>query len=281
MRGAAYRDLLGGVVIYQGRVYRRPPAPDPFFPWCRVTSIKMGKIEEDQLLGQSTDDALTVSRDYTGPLILTVTYKTPTTDQTQADDQNSSEQQEIEIATESFEFSAQSLTLPNDHFVWESTYGSSQKFLVQEGLQATKLFPTVQYVLQRHLCVRLPTGAILNNLGRVNSAAFTVRKTTWPAECLRFDGASCSHKISSFGEKFWDITYKFSGQPTYDYIETGYESYVGWNRLYRPSENRYERPVLSSNSSRRIYQLDSGTPLQIIAGRQVGGFKQLFHPRGY
>lgn len=300
-RGEAYTDLLGGVKFLGGRIVRFPPLGDPAFPWARVNSITCDPIDTSDYLDGSvygnSYSPLLLAAPYHGPARLNVAYRTPSlsgndqlgpneVDAIDASDGNQAEeQQEVELATLSWDFSTQNLTLPTLRYGFE-THEAKGRALVDEllastGVAATKAIPRLEISLERKFVVRKPTATILTMLGRINAAPFTVGFDTYPAETLRFDSAMVRQAITNQGVKFFNITYKFSCMPVWDTVydaDGNVTDFVGWNRLFNPRTALWERVRLVSDGTRGIHELDS-----IITGtygnRTVSGFKLLFSPR--
>lgn len=288
--------LLGGTRFEAGELVRFPPLQDPHLLecWCQEVQIEGGGT-----FGTTSASGLNViaARNNYDWAWLTCTYRTmqddpvplpgtasgsapsgtvPTPGGTGPQNAtNTDAQQEIEIATETFDFSAQQLTLPNVFFKWS---GSSEA-LANTDTAITKTLTQMSYTLTRHFVVRLPFLSISKLLGRVNAAAFNKGKNTIAAETLRFDSANASRKVTNEGIKYFEITYKFEYRPIFDKIEDNSTTFVGWNRVYRhnAATPRWEKPVLSTDTNRGIYLLDSGIT-ETIRGSTVTGFNLLFHP---
>ncbi len=277
--------LLGGVYLFAGRIIRIPPHHDPWYPWCLCTDVKVTTVE--QLVGTQAASGLLMlnARNYADTAQLVCTYQTPSATEPDAGlsggsggpggsgGQGSDEQQEKDIATQSMDFSGKALTLPSAYWKWPG----DNKLLHEESVAATKIVPNVDYALTRHLCTFVPTTAVTKLLGRVNFEPFLVKFFLWPPDTLRFDGLHVDQKTTNKGEQYFNVTYKFAIQPTYDKIETGDTTHVGWNRLFRPQTGRWERPECVGDPGRFVHLYDSQIT-QTIRGRTVTGFDLLFHP---
>ena len=276
--------LLGGVKLIGGRIVRFLPARDPVLPWCYCDSVE---IEGLGVFGSALPLGFTVlsaANGYENGAVLVATYKTQDTDQATIDQtggtpgaegdpsggQSTDAQSEIDVATETYDFSIQQLTLPNDRYKWSS----DTKLLLNTNIGAVKGIPKIDYMLSRHLVPRLPKTAIRDMLGRVNRYAFTVAGDMWPKETLRFDGASVNRKITNEGAKYYEIGYKLAIQSTYDKIESGIRDYVGWQRLFRPDTDRWET-VTTAGGGKFLYEYDDDAPAQ----NGISGLKLLFDPR--
>jgi hypothetical protein len=274
---AVMASLLGTVALAGGVLVRIPPARDP---WTLAAVCTAVDVEGVGVYGTGSAGApafvLATANGYEQGARLTVTYQTPDADKATQDagqGDAATPQQEVELASESFEFSSQALTLPNDRYKWTGTTA----LLQQTGTQATKVLPRIEYSLQRHYVLTLPFQAITKLLGKVNTNALLVNGKNWPAECLRFDGATATRKINFQGLAFYDVTYKWAGQPVYDVIEDASTTYVTWQRVYRPDTGKWEKPVLVSDGLTQIYKVDTLIS-QTIKGTTYSGFPLLFHP---
>ena len=225
---------------------------------------------------------------------LTVTYKTPekeTPEEKEASEkEDSTEESEIDLASQTFDFSGQSMTIPTTYMQWKNG-GILNPVIKPEGAQAVRVLPKIDYALQRHEVATRPIKAIVGLMGRVNKNPFNLGIAVWPAETLRFEGANITQKLTSDGFKFFDINYKFCIQPIYDYVATSLEvlsndgtittpsktalAFVGWNRAYRYERGYWDYMRESKSVKfRGIYGYDED-----IAQGNVKGFRLLFNPR--
>jgi len=290
-------EMLGGPRYINGRIIRRLPERDPWLPQCFCESIDTEGMGKFHGAGKTENNAsyMLASLNYYELARLTVTYKTPEAstpqEQENASGDNSSEKSEIELASQSFDFSAQQLTLPMNHF--ECKYGYNTNTALLANVNSTKVIPRIDYTLQRHYVARRPISAITSLLGRINKSSFNLGVAVWPAETLRFDGASVQQKITTDGFKFFDITYKFSIMPIYDKVAKTKEvvdannktkittasqtelAFVGWNRIYRPDRAFWDKLQETKDTTRGIYLYDADVA-QSGAG---SGFNLLFNPR--
>lgn len=289
--------LLGGVRFQGGQLVRYPPQQDPYLPQCWCTNIQ---IEGGgQFSGSTTPsnlDILAAANTYDWAWI-TATYTTldadpvPTGGTSSGNPPSSSggvppgtgpqnpvtptQQEEVDMASESFDFSAQNVTLPNTYWRW---VGSTES-LKNSDTALTKTLTQATYTLTRHFVPRIPFQSISQMLGRINATTIRVGLNTFPVKTLRFDSANIQRKVTNEGFKFYEVAYQFAYRPIWDKIETGAIDYVGWNRLFRHNSStpRWEEPVLDGDPSRTIYLLDNLVS-QTINGTMVTGFNLLFHP---
>lgn len=299
-RGEAYADLVGGVKLIGGRLIRIPPMSDPAYPQARVSEIRCRKIDDDTLDGAAIGSGynpLVRHAAYRNAARLVVTYKTPSnspSDPLGPNDQQTIDNasgegvgdlQELELATQAWDYSSQQLTLSGDRFGWQRIDAPTEppnELLQNEQIAVTKTIPRVEISLERKFVLRLPQLAISALQNRINTAPFTIGYDTYPAETLRFDGAQVRQALTNLGLKFYNVTYKFSCFSTYDDYEAdnefGYDTgYVGWNRLFDPRTVLWRRVTALGNPTRGIHLLDGGYS-KTLAGRVIKGFRNLFHP---
>lgn len=286
---SAARQLLGGIKYIGGQLIRVPGLVDPELPgmFCEDVTVE----------GVGTFTSSTAVSGYqmflTSPAYdavrLQVKYSTYIPD-------------DVDLLTEDFDITAQCLTLPDEFFgfLGTGTLGTDMPVSppgnTKIGANITQ--PTISYGLVRHCVQKLPDTAMRRLLGRINQNALTLNivtgavheiddnkaanisylKTTktFPAETLRYDGANVRRKVSLYGVHFYEVTYKFEINPNYDKIETGSSDYVGWNRVFNPSTDRYERLVLAKSGSTRQTFKFAEDYSQTIKGKEVSGFSLLF-----
>lgn len=280
--------LLGGVRLVGGRLVYFPPARHPLVRYAYCSGVKIQGVN-NAVFGDNVASGYSILAKQNGYSIglITATYKTQPTDPTPSpggsgdDDQSSqepTEQQEIDLAEETWDFGESMLSLPGRHFKWEGR----TDLLSNQDQNVSIPEPRADLALTRHFCVRLPKIGIRNNLGRVNKQTFRILDTDYPPETMRFVGASAQRKVTNEGIPFYTVTYKFSLRSIYDYINSSTKDYVGWNRLYNPDVDTYERPVyVRSGVSRGIFELDRDTAPMVINGLTVRGFNQLFNPGAF
>lgn len=287
----AVKYLLGGFRIIGGKMIRVPGRADPELPQCFVESVDVEGLGTFTT-GTSASGSVhfTTAPAYTRQR-LTVTYTTYIPD-------------DIDLLTESYDMSAQMLTVPNEWygFLGTGTLGSStvtpMKNIAPE-MGAQKIVPEIKYTLSRCASMTVPITAIRQLLGSVNKQALTLNIVTgaslaaqddstatidyakairtYPAETLRFDGAGISRRVSLYGAHFYSMDLHFSWQTKYDKIETGSKASVGWNRIYNPSTDRYERLAVAPSTDRQIHRYDEdAADDQTIKGKTVTGMRLLF-----
>jgi len=282
--------LLGSVRLVGGRLVRILPARDPDLRFAFCQQVDIAPIEDDALEKRvAVPNPLIHAADYPGGARLTCTYKNYTYDEQDASSgsgDSSDSQQEIEIATMSWEFSGQALTLPNRYLVWKDAANGGPQG--DDTLQLSEVSPVINIpkfdvLLTRHFVSRKPTRAILDNLGRINKSAFRVGRDVYEPGCLRFDSCQMSQRLTNKGLKYYDMTYRFGVMGVYDTFTkddgTHELGYVTWNRIYDPKTCHFRKPVWFNDQSRGIYQYDEDGRVQVINGQDKTGFNLLFNPR--
>jgi hypothetical protein len=297
-RGTVIDALMGGIAEYGGQLVRTLPARDPWFPWCWCVDVKSKLFDVLNTPGGATGLNQLTRKNYAQRGRLVATYKSldrdPAAAGKNAGSPSNTEQQEKELASESWDYGSKSLTLPNQFWKWPD-----DKTLNRTETGVAKILPQIEFTLVRHFVARKPHKAITTMVGHVNKSKFGA----WPPETLRFDGLHAERKVMSKGRPYWDLTYKFAVFPLVDLIggvpldpsdpnyvsggvggaEPNTMAYIGWNRLYRPDLALWMYPVATGNGvavlQRRIYPSDEDVPNQTIRGRVIKGFNQLFHPR--
>ena len=288
-------EMLGGPRYQNGRIWRRLPERDPWLPQCFCENIEsegMG-VFHGAIPQANNASYMLASKNLYEFARLTVTYKTPEKETPEekeaASEDEGDEASEIELASQTFDFSAQSLTLPLSQLKFK--YGAAGGTSMIQGVNGTKVMPRIDYALQRHEVARRPLVAITSLLGRINKNAFNLGIAIWPAETLRFEGANITQKLTSDGFKFFDINYKFCIQPVYDLCATSTEAvdsagkiitpsntalkFVGWNRIYRPDRGYWDTLNEVKTPTRGIYNYDT----DVVQTGIATGFNLLFNPR--
>jgi hypothetical protein len=292
--------LLGGVRLVGGGLYRIPPLGDPVITWAFCKSVDVEGVGTFTGTGPTDPRIMLRVQNYYRRARLTVQYETlQNTEQeiAAADSETGGggggdETSEVELATNTWEISGQQLTLPHQYYKWRY---NNQQTLAASGTNVVKTMPQITSINTRNFVVNRPLNAMVALYGRVNYYSFRVGGITWPAETLRYDGSSCTQKITNQGVKFFELQHKFAVQPIYDRYATSSETvsatdpsiitvagttdigFVGWNRIYRPDRDYWDRVVSSANSLTGLYQYDK----DIIQPGVTSGFKLLFHPRAY
>lgn len=290
--------ILGGVRLIGKALVRVPPYGDPIVPWAFADSVEVEGL--GAFVGASPSSlaaTLKARNNFYQRARLTIQYKSMEATENEINDAKGDDgndaQQEIELASQSLDFGATQLTLPNTNMRFR--YSKAPNPAINP---ITKTIPTLKLVFVRHLVVTRPINAITSLVGKINYSSFRVGPTTWPAETVRFDGATCTQKITNQGIKFHEITYTFAIMPVFDRIAISKEdynsdpktlttksqttkAYVGWNRVFRADRNFWDRLVASSDDPayqfRQIFEYDKDVK-QTLRGGQVSGFALLFHP---
>jgi hypothetical protein len=286
--------LLGYVTLVGDGIVRVPPHKDPYTnSWCVQADVD--PVEALNSPGNSVVNLAALdARNYSESAWITATYKPIDVDQPAGSSSTNSSQQEIDLASESYDYGGRMERVPNQFWAWDE--GTDTVLLAKERYEATRNIPDVKLQLVRHLCVTRPHQAISRLCGRVNKSIFRVVKTEFAAETLRFDGLHAQRRISARVSSIerlplWELTYKFEYIPVYDYTESGAQEYVGWNRKFRSTiENgvgnrsgQWQRPVLFNDkgkpldAKRGLFDFDEDVT-QTLRGKTVKGFALLFHP---
>ena len=289
--------LLGGARLIGGFLFRIPPARDPFFPACICT-----KVEADEGIGAWTGTAasginnLIGQPSYAEGCRIRVTYDTITStlDPRDGDLENPpppatlptgnpiepTNQQEIDLANENWDFSAQQLTHDGKHlgFVENRTADPTQ---VVSNVRpfVTVTVPQIQLALVRHYVIRPPYGAIQALCGCVNEFAFGKTRNNWPVETVRFDGTHTMRKLTSFGIKYWEMSYKFALMLLKAKCEDNVKRSVGWLRQYDPKTGIWRLVTAINDRQKFLYDYDTASREETLRGVLVQGFNCLFHPR--
>jgi hypothetical protein len=271
--------LIGGPRLVGGLLVRVPPARDPWYPWCFVVDVKCVPFEQLASPGSAAGLVMLATRNYSESARLVVTYRTLDREETSEANsgQAGSEDDEKELASESWDFRGESIKLASDFWKWSDGELLSRTL---EDFGVTKHLTHTEYTLRRFRCINIPQVAIASLQNRVNAVEFKFKKKrTVAAECVRFEGAQIQHRVSNVGVLFADITYSFMVRRFEDYVDGPGPGTlpVTWNRIYRPEKGWWERPILASGIAKPIYHLDSEIT-QEINGETVTGFNLLFHP---
>ena len=292
MHGIVASNLLGGINYVGGRLVRTLPFRDPHISWCWVKSVEVEGVGNFIGSGGTSDMSIfNVWNNGYSKARMTVTYET--LEQTQQEMDNSAgpsttDFEEIELASATYDIGAQQLTLPNDRYQWAN---SPTIGIAQSGTAGQKTIPKMDIAMVRHFCVNRPLQAITKLVGRVNAKTTYLAGAYYAPEMLRFDGANITQKLTNAGIKYFEIQYKFAVQTIWDKVATSAESvdptnqnvvnfpsnnemaYVGWNRLFRPDRGYWDYVRLQSDGLTTIYNPDTD-----IAQGNVKGFALLFHP---
>jgi hypothetical protein len=287
--------ILGGVRLIGGYLFRIPPCRDPQFPWCVAKSIEIEGVGAYTGTAPSGINNLIVKASYGEGCRLRVTYETMSSSLDPRDGDfddplgppnlptgggvEPSNQQEIDLATVSYDFSAE----------YQSEDGHGMGLYAAEDDttpidsgrvvgSVRKRIPKIDMILTREYVVRVPWTAITECVGTVNKSALTRGRETWPKGVLRFDGLKSARKVTSFGLKFWSISLQFSVRPLKDALASGGKGYVGWQRVYLFKKGLWYF-FKSVDTNKFLYEWDEdNTATQSATGSTVG-FKLMFHPK--
>lgn len=290
-------SILGGVKLIGGALIRVPPYSDPSVPWAFADSVDVEGIGAFVGMAPASLATTMAAKNFYRRARLTIQYKSLEATENEVKDATGNDgddaQQEIELASQSLDFGSTQLTLPNTNMRFR--YSPAPNPAINP---ITKTIPTLKLVFARHLVVTRPINAITSLIGRINYSSFRIGTTSWPAETVRFDGATSTQKVTNLGIKFYEITYTFSIMPVFDRIAISKEdynsdpkvlttksqttrAYVGWNRVFRADRNFWDRLVAQSDDPayqfRQMFEYDKDIT-QNLRGSQVSGFKLLFHP---
>jgi hypothetical protein len=268
----ALADLLGYIRSVGGTLVRNYPHRDPWMPWLWCTKAKavpFGGVltaTDSAVSGTAQLDALNTA----ASALVTATYTPMTIDRQQLESA-----EEKDLATQSWEFSARQMRIPNRFMRFK--FNTADTTYDAETV-ASVVIPQIDYRLTRQYCLRKPTDAILKNLGKINKSEFRIGTDNYPAGTLRFEAASSSQKMTVQGLRFFELTYCFSCVPLYDTVYPGNAmDYVGWNRVFNSLRGYWEEAVWANNSTLGIYRYDEDTAVQTLGGATVSGFDLLFH----
>lgn len=290
--------LLGGIRVIGGTLVRTPPLGDPAIPWAFAKSVDVDGFGAITGTGYVAPEIQLRTYNNYQAATLTVTYESNAL--TEADmTPGQTEQNEMDLANQSTDISAQQLTLPSSYFFF---LNSPNLPLGLAGVNAVKTMPNMKYVVARSQVVNEPIDAYTKLVGRINRNPFRIGRRTWQAETLRLDGVTTSQKITNLGFKYYDIQYTFAVQPAYDYVATSVETvdssdpkivttpstvgtdFVGWNRVFRADRGFWDRPQckdpIAGTITKGMYEYDDGIS-QVILGSVVSGFRLLFNPGAY
>ena len=293
-------DLLGGYKLVSGRVRVIPSLRHPLFPWTRCSDVSVeghesfGYVPNVSIAGKAgllrtpvpvipsgvTDDWGNTG---VGSAIVTATYTLPTLPEKEAGGGGDDADQQMDIASESWDFGGQRLTQLNEYLRWVVSGRPKRK----ENFLVTKTLTELRCQLVRHRVIRMPAITIGALQDTINKSQFRIVNTILPPETVRFEGASASRRITtSQGLQFYEVTYKFAIRLIVDYTESSgaTKTYVGWNRIYNPEKGWWERMVnfpIYSTGSRGIYLYDEDIyPASTQPNaKPIRGMQYLFDPR--
>jgi hypothetical protein len=286
-------DLFGGYRKLGKTILLIPPLRHPLFPWTRCTGIQIAPFEKmGYIPASSTTGIRGLARipvpvnpvtGAVGKAEVTATYTLPTLPEDQADSNGGDADQQMDIASESWDFGSQRLTLLNEFYKWEIN-GPPKR---PQDFQVTKTLAESRVQLTRHKCLTIPITTVSRLTDTINKSAFRIVNSVIPAYCCRFDGMSAARRLTTGqGLIFYEITYKFSLRLIYDYTEDAptTRSYVGWNRIFNPEKGYWERLInypTYAAGPRGIYTLDEDIypPSTQPNAKPIKGLQYLFSPR--
>lgn len=292
--------LLGGCRLIGGFLFRIPPARDPHLPWCICQSVEVEGVGAYTGDTESGLQNIIKRSTYSQGWRLHVTYRTPEAGQSTLDPRDGdlenppgqqsspptgqgtepTNQQEIDLASESYDWSYEYAPLDGQFMGFAPNVGETvTRLLSSSNVFVRKRIPKIDVQLIRHYVIRAPWEAISKLAGTVNKTAFTRARVSWPKETMRFDGLQTSRKLTSFGIKFWELTFKFQILTLWDNISSGGKGYVGWNRMYDVKDKVWSYVVGAENTSKTLFEYDEDNYSTTVSGATVAGFKALFHPR--
>lgn len=294
----AIADLTGGYRRLGRIIVFIPPRRHPAWPWCRVSSFKIKPFEELQyssnavVTGAAGFDRIILPRAANfgaiGKCELDVVFSKPDKPESSFPQQGGGggdQNQEMELATQSWEFAGRNFTVAQKYYKFEFSGDGPQT----EDNQVQFIVPEVHVEMTRHMCLAPPKDSILQCGGKINKVAVRLGPFNWPKETVRFESCSASQKITTGqGLPFWDITYKFAilamwgkcisapgssddGRP----ITT--MDWVGWNRVFNPAKGAWERK-LNKTTNDPIHRFADDDCSLTYKNTNLVGFPVLFHP---
>lgn len=296
--------ILGGSSPIGPQMVRRSPFFDPYLKGCYASEVEinggLGYFKTGET--PSAEKMLTKKSYYEG-IEFIIRYKSLEAEQDQGGGSPTQDQdEEIELATEQWDFGAQNLTQTDIAMMWSKhdSLTPPQEPIANEEARPVKTIPKMDYTLTRNYVTNLPRTAISALLGKVNGTTWGKAPKkgvdrTYAAETLRFDGATISRRITSKKVEYFKVAYKFAHNPIWEEIFTAGTvppdvaaksgasiavGFVGWNRIWRQKYNWWEYVYAATGSSlasRKLYKYDT-TYDQPIKGVLVSGFNLLFHP---
>jgi hypothetical protein len=115
--------LLGGIELVNGFLVRILPARDPWMPWLWCQDAKLSHVEVLNTPGSEDGLSQLAALNYAESARVVATFKTLAPETAagleQGQQAQGNEQTEKELASESWDFSAQQLTLPNQFWKWK------------------------------------------------------------------------------------------------------------------------------------------------------------------
>lgn len=277
----AAEDLLGGYQVVSNGLVRIWPHRHPRCPWLYCTGVGcdpfsapayvVGSTVPDVVGSSRLNDTLSATSG-----ILTATYSLPNLTTGEID----SNGEEVALAQESWDFGGRALQLKGTYMKYEQTNDADDA--PNEESQAVMMLPEITILIQRFKVLRIPVNAIAQNYAKINKSAITLVSSTFPAETVRFDGATTMRRLTTArGLAFYEVGYKFAVNPIWDFTYEGpsTNSYVGWNRSFNYRKGYWEYKNWKGKPTRRMYLIDEDTVQQTIQGQVVKGMPLLFDRR--
>ena len=289
-------DLVGGVVRVGAYLIRKPPMYHPTVPWLRCTGFSVDPLQQQQVIDGlgSVSGALGHLREIVsknpdtgevGSAIVNATYSLPTLEQSISGSAGGTPEEVNSLLEESYEFSTKALSMPKTYFEWDDgTQDTSTD--ESERPQVYKSFTKVEARFVRHHCINIPWATVTALCDKVNFYPLQLVNNIFAAETVRFDGIAATRRLTSAqGIQYYEITYKFTIQPTYEWISdfvppgvwtTPAVGYVGWNRFFDFERNIWHykiRPGMATRQYVYLHDKDFST-----IGSYTG-FTNLFNPK--
>lgn len=281
--GEALSDALGGYRLIGGTIQQILPVRHPVFTWCRCTGFNAQKLTQpygqSPMVGGGVAALERVIEAKKAMLSLTYTMPSLAEGTLESNGAGDNPQQELELASEAWDFSGKELELNTDYYVFAS---DNQPLKGKEK----KIFITVPEVtlqLTRHKCFRVPFNTISTLMNSINLAPFQLgfNKPTFPSETVRFEGLSAARKLTTGqGLEFFEVSYKFAILPVYGPL-FGDTDFVGWNRTYYPEKGYWDYYVHASTGEKPYKYADELLPLGTSGGVPTLGLGWLFDPRAF
>ena len=291
--------ILGGSSPIGPQMVRKSPFFDPYLKGCYASEVEINGEGYFKTGETPSLEKMLTGKSYYEGVEFVIRYKTMEAEQDQGGGSPTQDHdEEIELATEQWDFGAQNLTQTGKLLWAKSDNNGPLEPIENEEAKPVKTIPKVDYTLTRNYVVNLPRAAISGLLGKVNGSVFGKAPKkgidrSYPIETLRFDGATISRRITSKKVEYFKVAYKFAHNPIYERIfnlgdatplavkdATLSKGFVGWNRIWREAFGWWEHVYSPSGPTldeRKLYKYDS-TYSQSIKGVAVSGFNLLFHP---
>lgn len=276
-----FDTFLGGFRKVGRRIVRIPAMRHPLFRWARCTKIDAKPFDVLKYNAASVIGAGQINKyAYADSALVTATYSLP--DITESDEQESGagqgdEEQEIDLCSESWDYSYKNLTLPAHYMKWQS----SDEVIRPDELAAYLTQPVITCTIVRHRVLNKPIGAILALLGKINGNELRLVSDRFPVGTVRFDGLQANRRLTTAkGLQYFELSYKFMATGNYGRCADldGASTWAGWNRAFNPKTAMYDRIVWAADETRQLFEYDDEAWTTTIGGRTIEGFSNLFHP---